>query len=81
MSYTVKLMYLGLVDFTQDEDNFNGQIILERVSQANVLTCDSKHKNITEDVYINGANKKGNWKQLIVDSMTVGELKVHMQNN
>ena len=74
-------MYLGVVACPQDEDKFYGRIILERVSRAKVLTSASKNKYFTEDVHINEAIKKGEWRYLIVDNMTVEELKVQMQNN
>ena len=46
-----------------------------------MLTRASKNIFLTEDVYINEAIKKGEWRQLIVDSMTVGESKLQMKNN
>ena len=79
--YTIKAMYFGVNTFPQYEDNFDGQIMLERVSRAKVLTCDSKNQHFTEDVYINEYIKKGEWRQLIVESMTVKNSKVQVHNN
>ena len=73
--YPVKVMYLGIVDCPQDEENFDGRIMLERVSRAKVLTLASQFV-FTEDVYINKAIKKGEWRQLIIESMTVDEFKL-----
>ena len=55
--------------------------MLERVSRAKVLTCSYKNNCFTENVYINEAIKKCKWRQLIVDSMAAGKLKVQMKNN
>ena len=44
--YPVKVMYLGLVYFPQDEDNFDGRIMLERDSCEKVLAHASKNKNL-----------------------------------
>ena len=55
--YPVKVMYLGLVDFPQDQDNFDGRIMLERDSCEKVLAHASKNKKFTEDMYINESIK------------------------
>ena len=74
-------MYLGFFACTHDKNNFDGQIMLERVPHAKVLTRAPKNQNFTEDMYVNEATKNGEWGQLIVDSITVDKLKVQMQNN
>ena len=51
-------MYLLVFACTQDEHNFDGQIILERVSRAKVLTYASKNQTFTEYLYINKTIKK-----------------------
>ena len=56
--YPIKAIYLGVIDFPQDEDNFDDQIILERVSHAKVLTRASKNKHLRDDVYIKKAIKR-----------------------
>ena len=53
--YTVKAMYLGVVDCTQDEYNFDGRIMIERLTSEKVLTCASKNQNFMEDMYTNEA--------------------------
>ena len=73
-------MYLLVFACTQDEHNFDGQIILERVSRAKVLTYASKNQTFTEYLYINKTIKKEEWRQFIGDSMTVDKLKVKIQN-
>ena len=48
-------MYLLVVNFPQYEDSFDGRIMLEMVSRAEVLTCDSKNnKNRGIFVYLWG---------------------------
>ena len=42
--YPVKVIYLGVIACPQDEDNFYGLIMIERVSHAKVLTRASKNK-------------------------------------
>ena len=44
MMYPVKVMYLGVIACTQDEDNFDDRIVLERVWYAKVQTHASKNK-------------------------------------
>ena len=44
MRYIVKVMYLGFFACTQDQDNFDGHIMIERVSHAKFLTRASKNK-------------------------------------
>ena len=55
--------------------------MLERASISKGLTSASKNKNVTEYVHINEDIKKCKWRQLIVDSMAAGKLKVQMKNN
>ena len=56
--YPIKAMHLGVIDFPQDKDNFDDQIILERVSHAKVLTRASKNKHLRDDVYTKEAIKR-----------------------
>ena len=55
--------------------------MLERASISNGITSASKNKNVTEDLYINEAIKKCEWRQLIVDITMVEKLKVQMRNS
>ena len=55
--------------------------MLGRVSRAKVLTCSYKNNCFTENVYINEAIKKCEWRQLIFDSTMVEKLKVQMRNS
>ena len=48
-------MYLGVFACPQDEENFDGRIMLERMSREKVLTRASKNQYFTEDMYINEA--------------------------
>ena len=77
----MKVMYLGVISYPKDGDNFDGLIMLERVSCAKLLTRASKNHFFTKDIYINEAIKKGELRQLIVDSITVDKFKIQMQNN
>ena len=52
-------MYVVVIAFIQDEDDFDFRIMREKMLRAKVLTRASKNQDFTEDVYINEAIKKG----------------------
>ncbi len=69
-------MFLGVVACPQEQHKFDGRIMLERVSRQRKLTQSSRNQNFSDDVLVNEAIKKGEWRdELFVYGMTFGELK------
>jgi len=73
--FPVKVMYLGVVSKPHDEHGFDGRILLEQVSREKTITRATKHKNFTEDVFVNESLKAGGWRQLVTEGVYVDEMK------
>ena len=74
--FPVKAMFLGVVARPQVRNNFNGKILLERISQQEKVKRNSTNQNFSDDVIINTQIKSGEWKQYYVDGLTCSEFKV-----
>ena len=69
-------MYLGVVGRPRKVDgkNFNGRIMLERVSKSSEVVGKTKHQRFTTDALANCDLKGGSWKNHHVSGMTVEDL-------
>ena len=73
--FPVKVMYMGVVACPNEERNFEGKILLKRVSERVKLSRATFNKDFLFDVLVNEAIKQQDWKGYITDDMMVGELK------
>ena len=69
-------MFLGVVTRPIPHRNFDGRILLERVSKQTTVSKLTAHTNFSDDVLINSAIKKGERKDLFQGNkeLTVGEI-------
>ena len=52
------------------------EIFLRRVSRLKEYTQMTHHQNFTDDATANGLIKNGDWKNLVVEGSTLGDIKV-----
>ena len=65
--FPVKSMFLGVVGRPNEEHNFDGKILLKRVSEEVEMKQNSTNQNFTDDVLVNSDLKSGGWKEVIDD--------------
>jgi hypothetical protein len=72
--FPVKVMYMGIVGRPNAERNFDGKILLLRVSKSKQLSRATVSEQFVSDAALNALLKEGQWKNCFVPGMTVGEL-------
>ena len=72
--FPVKVMYMGVVGSPNQERNFDGKILLLRVSRSKHLSRATVGEWFVSDAALNGLLKKGQWRNCYVGGMTVGKL-------
>ena len=73
-----QVMCIGVVappNYDNDND-FNGKIFFERVGEMKEYKKTVHSQNFTDDATANGLIKNGEWYDLLVDGMTLGDFKV-----
>jgi hypothetical protein len=73
--FPVKVMYMGVVGRPNLEQNFDGKILLLRVSRPKQLSRATGSERFVSDATMNGLLKEGGWRSCYVGGMTVGELR------
>ena len=61
---------MGVVARPIPHRNFNGKIFLERVSETKYVTSTTAHTNFSDDVIVNDDIEKGEWRDLMDETMT-----------
>ena len=77
--FPVKAMFMGVVGRPIKTKNFDGRIHLERVSKTVVVSRLTSHQNFCEDVQINEQVKRGGWRDLHVEGMTLHGMACTLQ--
>ena len=75
--FPIKCMFMGVVGRPIPERNFDGKILLERVSTEKIRQMGMADTNFDHKIKVNEDLKNGGWKELINDSsndVTVEEL-------
>ena len=74
--FPIKSMFLGVVTRPIPHRNFDGRILLERVSKQTTVSKLTTHTNFSDHILINSAIKKGEWKDLFQGNkeLTIGEI-------
>ena len=74
--FPVKVMFLGVVAAPNEDHNFDGRIMMKRISKRRKTTRASRNKNFSVDVMVNEILKDGekSWHRLFTEGMSVGEL-------
>jgi len=68
-------MYLGVVARPRPEKNFNGRIVLKRVSRTSEVTAKTRNQNFSADVKVNCALQyETDWHELCAEGMTCADL-------
>ena len=62
--FPVKSMFLGVVGRPIPHRQFDGRILLERVSTTEPVTRQTATTNFSDDIFINNTIKSGEWRQL-----------------
>jgi len=73
--YPVKIMYMGVVARPRPEHNFDGKILLLRVSERRQLKQATANERFVDDALLNAMLKEGEWRKLYSDDMTISELR------
>jgi len=79
--YPVKIIYMGVIARPRPEHNFDGKILPLRVSDVRQLTQATSNERFVDDAILNGMLKKGAWRELFHDGMTVSELRAVVCKN
>ena len=66
---------MGVVANPIPSKNFDGKIFLERVSKTEEYKKMTHNQNFTDDASANGLLKDGDWIELVVPGMLLGDLK------
>jgi len=72
--FPVKAMFMGVVARPRPEHNFDGTIMLKRVSKTQTVTRATSHHRFSDDIMVNYQIKTGDWRSLYVEGMKVGDL-------
>jgi hypothetical protein len=64
-------MFIGVVGEVNEENEFNGKILLKRISENKILNRTSYQNNYHHDREINDALKVGGWRELYLDDPTI----------
>ena len=70
---------MGVVLPPFPDHNFDGKICNIRVSKLQKYDRGGCHQNFSDVGYVNAALKDGEWTELVVDNMTLGDLKEVLQ--
>ena len=60
--FPIKCMFMGVITRPLPRRNFDGKILLERVSEQVEVTRQTAHTNFTDDVLMNTSLKNGKWR-------------------
>ena len=63
-----KVMYMGIVARPEPKYQFEGKIMLKRISKMRNTRHKSFNKKLTDDYYINDLIEHGHWKSLVPES-------------
>jgi hypothetical protein len=74
-------MYMGVVARPRDDQNFDGKILLLRVSREKQLLRATGSERFVSDATMNGLIREGEWRHCCTDGMTVGELRATVVEN
>ena len=74
-------MFMGIVGRPQRHRDFNGKILMRRVSKRRYITSLTAHTNFTDDAVLNAQIKEGEWRHLIDVTINTGDdLKMFIAN-
>jgi hypothetical protein len=62
-------MFIGVVREVNEENKFDGKILLERISENKILFRTTYRNNYHHDREINDALKVGEWRELYPDDL------------
>ena len=65
--FPIKSMFMGVVGRPIPHRNFDGKILLERVSKKRYISKCTAHSNFSDDAIINAEIKMGKWKIYVTD--------------
>jgi len=68
-------MYMGVVARPRPDKNFDGKILLLRVSKEKVLKQAASNQRFADNIHLNNSLREGDWRSLHVPRMTVLELR------
>ena len=71
--FPVKTMFMGIVGRPQRHRDFNGKILMHRVSKRRYITSLTAHTNFTDDAVLNAQIKEGEWRHLIDVTIKTGD--------
>ena len=69
--HSLKTMFIGVIAEPDENQQFDGKILIERVSKERELTRTTYRNNFHHDRHINDALKSGEWKELYPDDPTI----------
>jgi hypothetical protein len=72
--FLVKIMYMGVVGRPRPEYNFDGKILLLRVSEKREMKQAATNERFVDDLTANNMLRKGFWQQYYTENMTIAEL-------
>jgi hypothetical protein len=64
-------MFIGVIAEPDENQQFDGKILIERVSNERELTRTTSRNKFHHDRHINDALKPGEWKELYPDNPTI----------
>ena len=67
-------MAFGAIAKPQPEHNFEGKVMLERVSKKVKAKQMSRNQRFTDDLHLNNDLKEGAWRNLVVDDQWADDL-------
>ena len=62
--YPVKAMFMGVVACPRKDKNFDGKILMERVSKEKTIRTETTHTNFSSDVVTNHLINSGKWREI-----------------
>ena len=71
--FQIKNMFMGIVGRPCRHNNFNGKILMKRVSTKRYVRSLTSHTNFSDDGIINTQIKEGEWRDLVDLTMKTDE--------
>ena len=64
---------MGVIGRPQPHHNFDGKILMKRVSKVKYISTRTTHNNFSHDAIVNSHIKMGEWRKLVDDTLTTPE--------